>query len=223
MSTQGERTTTFHIICISRSTGAYGEQVGRLVADQLGFRYVDEEVVTWAAQRVGVSAQLVDEVEHSQTLIARILNTTATAGAADAAAWSEDAARIRYPPPIYQGIIREVIRETAETGDVVIVAHAASIPLAGMPGLLRVWVTASPDVRAARLRAASDVPLDQRQATAAIAESDRERRAYLKRFYKVTHELPTHYDLVINTDVLTPALAAHVIVSAASALSTAER
>ena len=30
-------------MCISRSSGAGGEQVGRLVADRLGFVYVDEE------------------------------------------------------------------------------------------------------------------------------------------------------------------------------------
>ena len=33
--------------------------------------------------------------------------------------------------------------------------------------------------------------------------SHRQRLEYLRRFYGVGHELPTLYDLVVNTDVLT--------------------
>jgi cytidylate kinase len=50
-----------------------------------------------------------------------------------------------------------------------------------------------------------------------IATSDRERHEYFKRFYKIQQELPTHYDLVINTDVLTTGQAAAVIIAAAQA------
>lgn len=32
------------VLCISYVTGASGEEVGRLVADRLGFRYVDDEI-----------------------------------------------------------------------------------------------------------------------------------------------------------------------------------
>ena len=33
-----------NVICISHETGAGGEEIGRLVADRLGFLYVDEEI-----------------------------------------------------------------------------------------------------------------------------------------------------------------------------------
>ena len=36
-------------VCISHATGASGEEVGRLVADALGFRYVDEQILIAAA------------------------------------------------------------------------------------------------------------------------------------------------------------------------------
>ena len=52
-------------------------------------------------------------------------------------------------------------------------------------------------------------------AAAAVATSDAERRDYLMRFYGIKEELPTHYDLVINTEVLTPGQAAAAIVSTA--------
>ena len=50
-----------------------------------------------------------------------------------------------------------------------------------------------------------------------IATSDRERREYFQRFYKLQEELATHYDLVVNTDVLTTPQAVAVIFAAAQA------
>ena len=39
----------------------------------------------------------------------------------------------------------------------------------------------------------------------------RMRRDYFDRFYDIREEQPTHYDLVINTDVLSPEAAARLI------------
>jgi len=39
-------------VCISHAEGAGGEEVGRLVADRLGFVYVDEEIVARARERL---------------------------------------------------------------------------------------------------------------------------------------------------------------------------
>jgi hypothetical protein len=39
------------VICISRSLGVGGEEIGRTVAKELGFRYADEEIITTAAEK----------------------------------------------------------------------------------------------------------------------------------------------------------------------------
>ena len=39
---------TASVVAISREHGAGGEQVGALVAERLGFRYVDDEIVAGA-------------------------------------------------------------------------------------------------------------------------------------------------------------------------------
>jgi cytidylate kinase len=115
-------------------------------------------------------------------------------------------------------LIRAAIHEVARAGGAVIVAHAASIALAGVPGVLRVLVTAPGNVRAKRLSTMEG--LRPEAADAAIAASDLERRDYFKRFYGVKEELPTHYDIIINTDVLTPDQAAAVVTAAATARGT---
>src|SRR5207244_4340566 len=99
-----------------------------------------------------------------------------------------------------QSLIRETIEQTAARGNAVIVAHAASFAVGRGPAALRVLVTASPDTRATRVADAEG--LDQTRAARAVKESDAGRADYLKRFYDVREESPTHYDLVLNTDVL---------------------
>ena len=174
------------VVCISRTTGALGEDLARIVAEKLGFRYVDDEIVVRAAELAGVPAEVIAESERS-----------------DAAA--------QYAP-----LVEQVIRETADQGDVVIVAHGASIPLAGRPDVLRVLVTASAATRAGWLADKDDV--ESEAAHEAIQESDRERARFLERFYDVKEELPTHYDVIINTETLTIGRAARVVMQAALTL-----
>ena len=200
------------VICISRSLGAGGEEIGRMVAKELGFRYADEEIIIKAAEKAGVSPETVAQAESTPSLIARILESMARTPPTPEG-WSGAAILPSNTTLDYGSLIEKVVRETANEDDVVIVAHGASIPLGDLSGVLRVLVTASPQVRTERL--ARESKLDEQAAKKAVAESDRQRREYLRRFHDVRRELPTHYDLVVNTDVLTVPLAAQLIVSAA--------
>jgi hypothetical protein len=195
------------VVCISRAIGALGEDVGRLAADRLGFRYLDEEIVSTAAAREGVDPELVADVERRRSFVERLLAALA-AGATDVYVGPvpENVAESEH----YRSLIRETIEEAAAQGEVVIVAHAASHALAGREGILRVLVTASPDVRARRLG------LEEDEAAKALRRSDAARADYLRRFYDVEDELPTHYDLVVNTDVLPPEQAASIVAAAAT-------
>jgi cytidylate kinase len=166
-----------------------------------------------------VSPEAAAQAERTPGLITRIVESIGSTP--DPVGWSTYLGLPSHASPAYEGLFERVIRETANKGDVVIVAHAASIPLAGTSGLLRVLVTASPRVRAQRL--AGEANLEASEARKAIAESDRQRREYLQRLYNVRRELPTHYDLVVNTDVLTLPQAAQLVVSAAKGQQVAKR
>jgi cytidylate kinase len=48
-----------------------------------------------------------------------------------------------------------------------------------------------------------------------MAAADKARADYLKRFYGIDQEIPTQYDLVVNTDVLGLEEAANIIAHAA--------
>ena len=52
-----------------------------------------------------------------------------------------------------------------------------------------------------------------------MADSDVRRAQYLRRFYGVVEERPTHYDLVLNSDTLSFELMSDLVVRAAALLS----
>jgi Cytidylate kinase-like family len=215
------------IICVSHTTGAGGEGVGRAVSDRLAFRYVDDEVIESAADLVGLDPAVVSNVERRKSLVARVLDRVAESGGerrprVSTSLGGSARGQATFAEPVRQmpsgedlrALIRDVIRDVAEEGDVVIVAHAASMALAGREDVLRVLVTASPETRARRL--AETTKVDMRQADKAIRDSDGARADYLARFYGVERELPTHYDLVVNTDVVSPDRAADLLLLAAT-------
>ena len=146
-----------------------------------------------------------------QPLIDRIIEGIPAGGMGDMGYVPTDV--LIQPRASYQNLIQRVIRETAEAGQVVFVAHGASIPLAGMSGLLRVLVTASTTVRAERLTGGSN--MGEREARRAVQVSDRERQNFFRSFYNLRQELPIHYDLVVNTDRLDVPEAARLIATAA--------
>jgi len=205
------------VVCISHATGAGGNEVGRLVAQRLGYRYVDEDIVAHAAAKGGVDLSALADEERRKSFLARVFEEFGRGSSGEA--W----AMLGPMPPVgpettsddLRALIRDAIEETAAEGKAVIVAHAASHAIGGRDEVLRVFVTASPATRAERLRVAEE--LEDSAAARAVKEADAARADYLKRFHDVEREQPTQYDLVLNTDQLSLDQAAELVTAAASA------
>ncbi len=201
------------VVCISRTLGAGGESIGGLVARRLGFRYVDDEIVVTAAKKVKVNPKLVEQAEHKQPIVDRILDWLGRSAEVHTPDDRGEHGPQSFVPEDFRALIRAVVYETGRKGDVVILAHAASMALGFMEGVLRVFVTASLETRVKHLSRGGR--MNEKEALKALKDSEEARRDYIKRFYQIEEELPTHYDLLINTDTLTTEQAAHIIVSAA--------
>jgi cytidylate kinase len=187
------------VICVSHAPGAGGEAIARLLAERLGFRYVDDEIVFTAAEAENALPDSVARAESRD--VGRTIEVDFNR--------FENTERLR-------GMIRGAVHATADEGSVVIVGHAASFALADRPGVLRVLVTASTETCLERL--CVDDRHDAKSAGHLLKQAEKDRAAYLKHFYGVGEELPTHYDLLVNTDKLAPEAAAAAIMHAASSL-----
>jgi len=204
------------VIAVSRTIGAGGEAVGHMVSKQLGWRYVDDEIVSAAAKSAGVKADLVADAEKRRGILLQFVDGLGEPGprigglmftGAEESERSED----------FRALIREAVKKTAELGEVVIVAHAASLALAGKEDVLRVLITASAEMRVWRVADQAKVPLAK--ATEIVQHSDAARAHYIKQFYDINTELPTHYDLIVNTDAVSPEEAARAVTSLVSEIA----
>lgn len=210
---------SYKAVCISSEDGAEGEKSAQLVARRLGFRLIDEDIVTRAAVEAGVDEDVVADVERRKSRVVRLLEGLGSASldAGYLAAANERGPYGEAASDELRGLIRSVIEDTAGSGNVVIVAHAASLALASQGDVLRILVTASAPTRQRRL--AASLGVDEKEAARAMKRGDAGRADYIKRFYGIGTEQPTHYDVVINTDKLTPDDAARLIVDAVAGSS----
>jgi hypothetical protein len=113
-----------------------------------------------------------------------------------------------------RALIREAIEEMAARGRVVIVAHAARSRFWGRRTCSA--CSSQPRLRRGRAGFAAARGLDDAEAAREIRAADAARAEYLNRFYGVRRELPTQYDLVVNTDVLSVEQAVALLVEAAT-------
>lgn len=99
------------VVCISSFDGAGGEEVGRLVAERLSVRLVDEEIIRRAAREAGVDSHVVADAEQRKSLVARVLKDVLAGSAAAAPtlglpAGSQDAL---YESDDFRGLIRTAV------------------------------------------------------------------------------------------------------------------
>lgn len=212
------------VVCISSVTAAGGDVVGQLVAERLGFRYVDDEILDLAARHAGVDRSVVAGAERHRSLVTRMIDAV-FAPPPEIQSYLNLRAReygagvtgaTAPPTENLRRLIKDAIADVAERGTAVIAAHAASLALAGSTGVLRIHVTASAATRIRRLAAANPL-LREDDYAKAIQESDRQRQEYLIRFYGVRDESFTHYDLMLNTDAIGVEAAVAAVVAVATA------
>jgi cytidylate kinase len=210
---------TRRVVCISRILGAGGPEVGRRVAEDLGYLYLDEEILQRAAEAGGVTIEQLKDVSRRKSFLERLLHNLALSGGMDG--YMLGIAAVALPPSAIpdprrlRALIHQAIEETADEGNAVIVSHAASYALAGRRCVLRVLVTASRETREAR--AAAEEALCDRGAAKAVKEDDRGREAYLRDFYDIDDEDATHYDITLNSDTLSIEMMAQLVERAATA------
>jgi cytidylate kinase len=92
---------------------------------------------------------------------------------------------------------------------VVIVGRAGQVILRGRPDILHVKIIAPLALRAQRIARQQNIPIAA--ARAQVEASDRTRRNYLRRYYNARWDDPELYDLIINTERLTPTASADLI------------
>ena len=167
------------IVAISETAGSLGNEIGRRLAERLGYRFADREIVAKAAERFGANvSELRHVAEERPTLWER---------------WTDTQRR-------YKAYIEAIIFEMATGDSVVLAGLASAIVLRPVPHALRVRTIAPERVRAARVE--QQQGLTREAALDHVRQSDHERAARVKFLYQVHVDDPLLYDVVLNTERL---------------------
>jgi cytidylate kinase len=182
------------IITISHEMGAGGPEIGQQVAEKLGYRYVDHELISDAAQRYGLLEEKLSHLDESKpSLFERF-----------------DAETRRYIT-----VIQTALFEFAEQDRLVLMGRGGQWLLRGISHHLRVRVMAPFELRVKRLSAKLAGPMGEKASPRTVMEmirrDDTERAGRMRYLYEVDLTDPALYDLVINTEKLTVPTAVEMI------------
>jgi cytidylate kinase len=203
------------LITISRQFAAGGSQVASRVAEALGWRLIDDELVDRVAERAGVSREEVAALEErAPTFIERLARLTALE-LPELFLPSADTIH-EFGEGHLVKITRALVEEIAAEGRCVVVGRASAAVLARSADTLHVRLVAPLELR---VRVATErLRLDPAEAPRIVEERDANRVRYHREYYDRDSRDPVHYDLVLNTGRLGFDGAAQVIVARARVL-----
>lgn len=210
------------VITICGSLGSGGRDIARLTAAKLGFDYVDQEILVEAARALGVSVDAVESRDERASslgerlagMLRNVLERSAAASAADptmgsgglevllSRTYGEAAALPEETPQAlsdsrYIETITTIIQDLAERGNVVIVGRGSQAILRDRQDALHICCTAPLDRRVQFIARRDGV--SEEEAAGTVQESDKNRAAFHRKYFKVDVDDPCLYDLVIGT------------------------
>jgi cytidylate kinase len=195
------------VVALSRLPGSLGDDVGRLVAEQLGYQFYDREIL----RRIAESAQARECTVASLDEKDRPTLTD----------WLCALTLDSYLSPYgYREHLKRVLSAVARVGGAVILGRGAHLLLP--PGsALRVLVVAPLPFRVHAYAEREGVALSE--AERQVREQEAERRAFLRRHFHAELTDPLAFDLVLNTAVLGVEGATAAVVSALKRLPAEAR
>src|SRR5438874_9423985 len=170
------------VITFSREAHSGTQDLARLLAQRLAYRYVSRDELTHAVTaRSGISREP-QTVESEGRALSRL---------------EQLGEQLAGDREAYFAALKAVITELALADNVVIVGHGAGQFLSEMHSVLRVFVVAPLEDRLARLRdeGIQDAALARRM----IEQQDRESADYLRYLFGIDWLDPHQWDVVINT------------------------
>lgn len=175
-------------IVIGRQYGSGGHEIGKKLAEKLGFQFYDREIIQMTAGSTGYTPQYISQNEENMTnsFLYDLVNQVY------AYSTEKDA-----PKDHIFETESEVIRNLAQKGNCVIVGRCADYVLREQPNCLRIFLHAPISYRVKRVMQSEN--LEEKEARAKIHQSDKA-RADNYRYY--THQiwgLASNYQLTLDT------------------------
>lgn len=168
------------VVTISREYGSGGHRIGELLAQRLGVKFYDRELIALTARQSGLEERLVRESE--QTVSGRLM----------------------YDDPVQTAVFRaqsRVILDIAGKEPCVIVGRLANFVLKERPACLHLFVYAEETAR--RKRIVSEYGIESDRAEVLLKRTDQERREHCLHYTGCEWGDRHHYHLMLDSSIAT--------------------
>src|SRR3972149_2894231 len=186
------------IIPISHEMGAGGPEIGMTVAQRLGYRYADHELILDTAQRYGLLEEKLSHLEESKPSFFERLDTETHQ---------------------YITAIQTTLLEFADQDNVVLMGRSGQWLLRGIPHGLRVRVKAPFELRVKRalkkMAGQMGEAVNPRTVTDMVRRDDAEKAGRFRYLYELDINDPTLSELVLNTEKVPTEPAVELVAAAA--------
>lgn len=179
------------IITIARQNGSGGREVGKILADLLGIRCYDQEILAEAANESGISLQEIEKKEERTSRTNMFFYG------------------IPAPNPVFVAQSK-AIETLAAKGSCVFVGRCADYVLRDRSDVINVFVKAPMEARVARSSKRNNI--SEKEAFARVKDKDNERALYYQRYAGIVWGTVENYDLTIDTSVIGVENAAKLII-----------
>jgi hypothetical protein len=186
--------TPVNVITVEREYGSHGAEFARDLAERLGWRLLDSDLVAGAARVAGVDPNLAAKLDerldpwyyrYGKIFCQEPMYVTST---------GEEHA---FDAEHMLELIRQQIVEAAKQGHCVIVGRGAACALAGLPGCFHIFVYATASAKKQWFSRA--FPHRAQHAEQELAAFDRRRAAAIRKFYQQEWCSRGLYHMLLNS------------------------
>lgn len=178
------------IVTISREFGSGGRELGKRLADELGFFYYDREIITEISRKVGLSEEYINNMSEKgkQAYPFQFAKSFAVYSAK-----ADNQTEILVAQ-------QKVLKEIAEKGNAVIVGRGANVILAEYnPMNIFVYADMEAKIKRCEEREEGEKPLTKKEIENKIKQIDKSRKSFHNIISNIEWGEKENYDLCINT------------------------
>lgn len=176
------------VVVISQQMGAGGPEIGTALAERLGYRYVNHELLLDAARRYGLAEERLSHLEESKPSLFERFDT-----------------ETRH----HITVLQTTLLEFAELDNAVMMRGGGQWLLRGVPHAVRARIIAPFEQRVRQwvkrtTELTGETP-NQRAAADFVRRDDAQRAGRMRYLYEADIEDPALYELIVNTEKLSTA------------------
>ncbi len=178
------------IISIARESGAYGDEIGEMLAQRLPGTLLNKELVEKRFKEFNVNPKTLQRYDERRPGF-----------------W----ASFSSEQDVYLHVLKTVLYQEMNKGACIILGRGGSILLKDIANCLRVRLVAPFEVRVQRLM--EQLSCSKKEAEKALETSDKDRAGFYKFHFDSEWAVPTEYQLVLNTDCVSPEQCVELLLS----------